>query len=75
MFLNYVNNFRGIAIIYIVAGHCISAFNWQNSPQLARLIKILMSNGTVFFVFIAGYLFQYLLSSYEPKKYFISKLK
>lgn len=75
MFLKYINNFRGIAITYIVAGHSISAFAWDNTPQFKRLTKILLSNGTVFFVFIAGYLFQYLVKNYEPKKYFIAKLK
>lgn len=73
-FLSYVHNFRGIAILYIVAGHSISAFDWQNSPFLERLTKMLLSNGTVFFVFIAGYLFQYLAHKYSAKKYFLTKL-
>ena len=61
-------------MIYIVAGHCFSAFNWQNSPVLERLTTLLLANGTIFFVFIAGYLFQYLSKSYAPKKYFFAKL-
>jgi peptidoglycan/LPS O-acetylase OafA/YrhL len=74
MFLSYIHNFRGIAILYIVAGHSISAFNWQHYSELGRLTKMLLGNGTVFFVFIAGYLFQYLSKNYTPKKYFFTKL-
>ncbi|MCX7099088.1 MAG: acyltransferase [Methylococcales bacterium] len=74
MFLSYIHNFRGIAILYIVAGHSISAFNWEQSPVQGRLTRMLLENGTVFFVFIAGYLFQYLSYKYVPKKYFLSKL-
>jgi peptidoglycan/LPS O-acetylase OafA/YrhL len=74
MFLTYIHNFRGIAIIYIVAGHCFSAFNWENNPVVAKLTKILLMNGTIFFVFIAGYLFQYLSKNYALKKYFFVKL-
>ena len=73
-FLSYIHNFRGIAIFYIVAGHCISAFDWQYAPFLGRIIRMLLGNGTVFFVFIAGYLFQYLSHKYKPKKYLFTKL-
>nr|WP_172656538.1 acyltransferase family protein [Catenovulum maritimum] len=34
-----------------------------------------MSNGSVLFVFIAGYLFQHLSVKYSPNKYYINKLK
>ncbi len=74
VFLNYIHNFRGIAIIYIVAGHCFSAFVWQDSSMMTRIARLALNNGTVFFVFIAGFLFQHLLKSYTPKKYFLSKL-
>lgn len=74
MFLNYINNFRGIAIIYIVAGHCISAFQWDNADSLQKMLKIIFSNGTVLFVFIAGYLFQHLSGSYNYKRYINKKI-
>ena len=75
MFLQYIQSFRGIAIAYIVAGHCISIFNWDNAENLERWLKIIFGNGTALFVFIAGYLFQYLAKNYTKKKYFLSKLK
>ena len=75
MFLSYVHQFRGIAIFYIVAGQAISDFDWHNNPELQRITTMLLGNGTVFFVFIAGYLFQHLSKQYEPKKYLSTKLK
>ena len=75
MFLGYIHTFRAIAIFFIVAGHSIDTFNWTDSPDLGRALRIFFSNGTILFVFIAGYLFQYLSPRYDVKKYFISKLK
>lgn len=75
MFLGYIHSFRAFAIFLIVAGHVISVFDWSRHEMLERAVRIFISNGTVLFVFIAGYLFQHLLSRYEPKKYFHSKLR
>jgi hypothetical protein len=59
-----------------VAGHSIDFFAWsQADSAIERLLRILISNGSVLFVFIAGYLFQHLAVKYKTKKYFIAKLK
>ena len=73
-FLDYINHFRGMAILFIVFGHCISAFNWEASEDLSRLLKIIFSNGSVLFVFIAGYLFQHLSLKFLFSRYFYNKL-
>ena len=76
MFLGYIHSFRALAILFIVAGHSIDFFQWdESSYELERFLRILMSNGSVLFVFIAGYLFQHLSSKYQHKKYFVAKLK
>lgn len=75
MFLGYINSFRAVAILFIVAGHSLAVFNWVNSPELERILKMIVSNGTVLFVYIAGYLFQHLLPKYSYKKYFFNKFK
>lgn len=72
-FLNYINNFRGIAILYIVLGHCMSAFNWDADRIIADIVHIIFANGTVLFVFIAGYLFQFLSLKYRFENYMKSK--
>lgn len=72
-FLNYIHNFRAVAIIYIVAGHCIYLFDWQKSPQAERWLRAILQNGTVFFVFVAGFLFQHLSQNYNFKEYMRKK--
>lgn len=62
-YLNNINNFRGIAIIFIVFGHCdsfgITRFN-VNTTILAKIINSFIHGGTTFFVFISGFLFHYI---------------
>ncbi|KGJ96789.1 acyltransferase [Colwellia psychrerythraea] len=76
MFLGYIHSFRALAILFIVAGHSIDFFDWSaDDSDVERWLRILISNGSVLFVFIAGYLFQHLASKYQHKKYFVGKLK
>ena len=74
MFLGYIHYFRALAIFLIIAGHSIDVFAWDN-VDIERLLRIFISNGSVLFVFIAGYLFQHLSSNFENKKHFKSKIK
>jgi peptidoglycan/LPS O-acetylase OafA/YrhL len=73
-FLRYIHNFRGFAILTIVATHIIAALQWRNET-IEKITYILIGNGTVYFVFIAGFLFQFLSSKYEYKKYLSKKLQ
>ena len=75
MTLGYIHYFRAIAIVFIVGGHCIDAFVWSGS-RVEEILRIVISyDGTVFFVFIAGYLFQHLSEKFEFKLYYSRKLK
>lgn len=75
MFLGYIHSFRALAILFIVGGHSIDFFSWQTEDEsIERFLRILISNGSVLFVFIAGYLFQHLSAKYDAKKYFKGKL-
>lgn len=62
-FLPYIHNFRGVAILYIVAFHCLSSFGWGDNILEKRICNALVVYGTVLFVFIAGFLFQHLNAS------------
>lgn len=75
MYLNYMQAFRALAIIFIVALHTIHIFNWEDSPLTIKFIFTFFSNGSIFFIFISGYLFQHLSQTYETKKYYLSKIK
>ncbi len=71
-FISYIHNFRGIAILFVVACHLL--LNWTEGSKIYRVLELLFGNGTVLFVFIAGYLFQYLTRKLDYKDYLKKKL-
>lgn len=73
-YLNYIHNFRGIAIIFVVAGHIL--YGWEDKEETGyKIINSVFQNGTVLFIFIAGYLFQHLSARFEFKSYFRKKIE
>lgn len=74
MFLSYIHSFRAVAILFIVAGHTIYLFDWQSTPRLEGLLRSLLQNGTILFVFVAGFLFQHLSRKFGYRRYLKSKL-
>ena len=74
MFLSYIHSFRAVAILFIVAGHCVALFDWQGREVMERLFRSVFQNGTVLFVFVAGFLFQHLSERFEYRRYLKSKL-
>lgn len=74
MFLSYIHSFRAVAILFIVAGHCVYLFEWETIRWQEHLIQSLMQNGTVLFVFVAGFLFQHLSYKFDYRRYLKSKL-
>ncbi|UTW56304.1 acyltransferase [Kordiimonas sp. SCSIO 12610] len=74
-FLDNVHRFRGIAIFCIVAAHSLHNFNWPEGSLILTMIDSLMNQSSVWFFFIAGYLFQHLSKGYETKRYFKTKIR
>ena len=70
-FLRYIHNFRGFAILTIVASHSIYHLRWSNEI-IEKIGHVLIVNGTVYFVFIAGFLFQF-LSLKEEQCFYCSR--
>jgi len=69
--LNYINVFRGLAILLIVAGHTMQ---FGDSGSLTTKISVeIFAGGTALFIFISGFLFQHLSGKYEFKNYFSKK--
>ncbi len=69
--LNYINVFRGLAILLIVVGHTMQFGNpgtWPNNIAFE-----IFTGGTALFVFISGFLFQHLSDKYEYKTYLKKK--
>jgi peptidoglycan/LPS O-acetylase OafA/YrhL len=73
-FLYYIHNFRGFAILAIVAHHVLVSLEWKNSG-IEDIALLLIGNGSIYFVFIAGFLFQFLSSKYEYKSYLLKKFQ
>ena len=73
MFLRYVHNFRAVAIVVIVAGHAAVTATWPEDSRVQDLLLDLFDNGTVLFVFVAGFLFHHLAGRYRYRDYLTKK--
>lgn len=69
--LNYINVFRGLAILLIVAGHSMQFGDVGSLTQ--KLSVEIFAGGTALFIFISGFLFQHLSEKYEFKSYMSKK--
>ncbi len=78
-FLNSINYFRGLAIVLIVLGHCygLSRWNISNNLQANNIEKVFYSltlNGSVYFVFISGFLYYHVFyQKFNYKKFVLKK--
>lgn len=75
MFLENIHNFRTVAIIGIVGAHSLHNFDWADKPLQFSIFDSLFNQSSIWFFFIAGFLFHHLSDRYETKKYYISKIK
>ena len=70
-FLNYINVFRGLAILLIIAGHTMQF--GESSTLVHKINCEIVCGGTALFIFISGFLFQHLSSKFEYKTYLKKK--
>lgn len=68
VFLDYIQNARAIAILFIVAIHCYGILQPEFEP-------IFLQRGTLLFMFISGFLFQYLSKRFDKKVYWYKKVQ
>ena len=74
MYLRYVHSFRAVAIVIIVAGHALITLEWPPVSPTRDFLLDLLDNGTVLFVFVAGFLFHHLSKRYQYRDYLQKKL-
>jgi hypothetical protein len=80
-FLSYIHNLRGAAIFFVVGVHARGTLtDWDSHVAEHNFIRTIFDaregNGTVMFIFIAGFLFQYLSQkNFVFKKYIEQKFK
>lgn len=75
MYLRYVHSFRALAIAIIVAGHGIVSFEWSDDSGMKNFLLDLLDDGTVLFVFVAGFLFAHLSDRYQYPDYLGKKFR
>lgn len=72
---NAINYLRGISIIYVVIHHSFSMPVSQELQWMEQVLQRFTSEGTTLFILISGYLFYYLLDSYEYLDYLKKKIE
>ena len=73
--LPYIHRARAVAIISIVAMHCVDDFDWSQNHQLYRFLVEVFQGSTVVFFMISGYLFQHLSDKFRYTGYLEKKFK
>ena len=75
-FLNCLNQFRGLAILFVVIGHCFYLSGTGRRHSFSdKFLENFFKNGTVYFVFIAGFLFHHIQSGrFKAGAYFRKRL-
>lgn len=69
--LNYINVFRGLAILLILAGHTMQI--GAKDSIINNISYEIWTGGTALFIFISGFLFQHLSNKFEYKNYLKKK--
>lgn len=70
-----VHNFRAFAILGVVGAHALHNFYWPEASYVFVILDTLFNQSTIWFAFIAGYLFQHLSVRYSTQDYYLKKLK
>ena len=71
----HIHNFRGLAVIFIVATHTVSVFDWSHHSEVKRWFAYCFANGTLFFLFVSGYLFEHLSARFRLVDFWAKKLR
>lgn len=75
MYLQNIHNFRTVAILGIVGAHSLHNFDWSENILVFNSFDTLFNESSIWFFFIAGFLFQYLSKNYDTKHYYVTKIK
>lgn len=73
-FQQNVHNFRAFAILGVVGAHSLQNFSWESGSLLFICLDTLFNQSTIWFAFIAGYLFQALSGRYQTGSYYRKKI-
>ena len=68
MFLNHIHNYRAVAILGVVATHALQNFHWPSESLVFSGLNFIFNETSIWFVFIAGFLFQHLSGKFKFPK-------
>lgn len=74
-FLQNVHIFRAVAILMIICAHTVPSFDWSDWPTFGRVVDTICNQASIYFFFIAGFLFQFLSPRYETRRYLKQKFR
>ncbi|MFO1268709.1 MAG: acyltransferase [Rubrivivax sp.] len=75
MHLAYIHRTRAVAIVSIVAMHCVDDLDWSHNHQMYRFLVEMFQGATIVFMMISGFLFQHLSKRFEYGHYLKTKFK
>ena len=70
-----IHRLRGIAILLIVATHCMAFFSWGGHETALEFAHDLFDNSTLIFMFISGYLFHHTSADFQYTRYLKVKVR
>lgn len=73
-FLAHLELMRALAIVFVVFTHIPSNKHAVEEIDAHEMLAAFFTNGTVLFVFIAGYLFAYLTRQFDYRSYLVKKV-
>jgi surface polysaccharide O-acyltransferase-like enzyme len=74
-FQQHIHVFRAVAITLIVCAHSLPTFDWTANPWFFHVMDGIANESSIYFFFIAGYLFQHLSARFDFKRYLWQKIK
>lgn len=78
MSFQYLNNYRGIAILLVVLAHALTAFSGVDGTSASFAVKaldVIVKDCTVIFIALAGYFFTALLPSFNYPTFLKNKFE
>jgi len=70
-----IHRLRGVAILLIVATHCVAFLSWGGHETAFDFAHDLFDNSTLIFMFISGYLFHHNSANFRYTRYLKGKMR
>lgn len=72
--LGYIQSLRSIAIFLVIVAHCRDSFSADDVVR-SSYVDLFTTHINIIFIFVSGFLFQFLLGRFEYRKYLTTKVR